>query len=168
MKGFNRKRLVSSLAASAIVAAAALTPLPGLLGTVYAALPANTIQVNNPARINMQDASGLNGINVPISYNCGTAATPVLNDKILVSVTQSAAAAGNGVGETSDNSANGVGTTNAVCDGTTRQASVTAYLNGNYNLGTADVTASITDNTGAALTPAVTTGATPITIRVVQ
>jgi hypothetical protein len=165
MKGFNRKRLTISLFGSTMVATALLAPVSG----VYAApaITNNTIQVNSPARTNMQDASGLNGINVQVTYSCGSAATPVATDKISLSVTQTAAQAGNGVGETADNLGPGnIGTTNAVCNGTTQIASVTVYANGNFNEGTADVTASVTDNTGAALTPAVTTG--PTTIRVIQ
>lgn len=47
MKGFNRKRLIPSLAASVMVAAATLAPLPGFLasGNVYAAPPLGNIQV---------------------------------------------------------------------------------------------------------------------------
>ena len=139
------------------------------VSSVYAApaITNNTLQINNPARINMQDASGLNAINVQITYSCGTAGAPVTNDAISVSFIQTAAQAGNGLGETADNlMAGGVPTTNAVCNGTTQVASVTVYANGTVNEGTASVTASITDNTGAPLATPV--GPNTTTIRVIM
>ena len=78
MKGFNRKRIISSLAASAMVAAATLAPLPGLLAPVHAAPAPPYIQINNPAHIDQTLGTGENGINVTLTYNC--TGTPTITD----------------------------------------------------------------------------------------
>jgi len=164
MKVFNQKRLIISVFGSIIAATTLLAPVPGV--DAAPAITNNTIQINSPARINMLGGSGLDGINVQVTYSCGTAASAPA--KISLSVIQTAAQAGNGIGETADNLGPGnIGTTDAVCNATTQIASVTIYANGTFNEGTATATASVTDTTGAALTPPVTT-TTPVTIRVIQ
>src|SRR5689334_6705787 len=97
MKGFNPKRLVSSLAASAILAAATFAPLPSFFAPVHAAPATPYVQVNNPAKIDESGGTGSNSINVTLTYNCpvGSAAA-----NVSVAVTQTAAQSGSGEGAT--------------------------------------------------------------------
>ena len=145
MKGFNRTKLIPSLAASAMVAVATLAPLPGFLaaGNVYA--HDNTtprIKIGRLARLNLAGEQGKNGIDVKIEYKCSPGPnTPILD----VFVEQSAVQSGSGVAATGDNS-----TTPIKCDGYEHKVAVTVTpndptLDGAFNVSRATVTATLTD-----------------------
>jgi hypothetical protein len=85
MKSFNRKKLISSLAASAMVAAATLAPLPGLLASnAYAVSPSDFIRITGPAHF-----ISATTVNVPVTYSCAPNPTvPATTESIVVQVTQ--------------------------------------------------------------------------------
>ena len=162
MKGFNRKRIISSLAASAMVAAATLAPLPGLLAPVHAAA-GDFVQINNPAHIDANGASGLNGIDVTLTYLCNTGTNTT--GQIVASVTQTPSQTGDGATiapltagpVVASNVANPV---QIKCDSVTHQVTATLYPPTSaafFNVGQATVTATLTDAAGAPVTPATTT-----------
>jgi hypothetical protein len=156
MEGFNRKRPISWLAASALVTAATLAPLPGFLATVHAA-PANFIQVSNPAHIDLTTNTGLNGIALTLSYSCTAAGGATA---IQASATQT----GGGTGDTGT-FAGGNPIQGLTCDGASHQVEATLFPNAgtSFTLGTASVSAQLIDNTNATVGTAVTA----LTVRVI-
>ena len=80
MKRFNRKKLIPSLAASVMVAAATFAPLPGFLvsGSVAhaddAVLPHNSVSIESPATFVMSThpsaTTTTSTINVKVKYQC--------------------------------------------------------------------------------------------------
>lgn len=143
MKGFNQKRFISSLVASAMVAAATLAPLPGLLatGSVHATSATDFVQIGAQARL----ISGTT-VNVPVTYRCAPSpaipATSTGNlENILVQVTQPMPI-GNGFG---------FGVNAAVlCNGLMNQTTVTvnAGIFGGYSQGPASASATLRDSNG--------------------
>ena len=141
MEGFNRKKLIASLAASAMVATTTLAPL----ATVHAA-PANFVQVSNPAHIDLTTSTGLNGIAVTLTYTCATGST-------ATAIEASATQTGGGTGDTGTFATGGNPIQGITCDGTSRQVEATIFPDAgtSFIVGTASVTAQLIDNTNAAV-----------------
>jgi hypothetical protein len=138
MRGFNRKRLIPSLAAFAMIAAATLAPLPSFLaaGSVYAHGSHNLVYVESPGRFH-------NGgfIVVEVEYRCFPfldAGSTTTAGNITVNAIQST------VTGTGNNN------TNVICDGHRREAGVTiqpTVAGTFFDVGRACVTATLTGNT---------------------
>ena len=142
MKSFNQTKLISSLAASIMVATATLAPLPGFLasGSVHAASPTDSIQIGDQAKL-------INGttINIPVTYKCSPDfAVPATHESILVQITQPSTM-GNGFGF----EANPI----VHCNGLTNQIIVPVVIThgqgfGAFNLGLACASATLNDSNG--------------------
>jgi hypothetical protein len=160
MKRFNRKKLIPSLAASVMVAAATFAPLSGFLaaGSVVHADPAfpapftekgshhahsfSFLRVENPGRLNRGAA-----IVVELEYKCFLIPNASNNSNlgnIIVTITQGTAQQGT----PPQGAAMGTGNndTNIICDGQEREAGVTVPPMDQkfFDVGRACVTATLT------------------------
>jgi hypothetical protein len=169
MKRLNRKRLILSLAALALLAATTLVLLLGILapGNIYAApsvpfptptpssthvpfptptpsptpTPGPSVVVVSPARLNLfaQNASGLD---IQSTYKCsgGTGNLVLTVAQVQSGSLSASGASGNNTGDA----------VFIVCDNLPHDVSVTLIpLTRSYNLGTATVSATLTDGFGA-------------------
>ncbi len=140
MKRFNRKKLIPSLAASFMVAAATFAPLPLVAGSVVHAYPTRPLAhlfIESPALIENSGA-----INVEVGYRCSPisiSGTTTTAGSITVNVAQAT-----GIG---------TGTTPAtvpplspavICDGTIRETNVNvAATTGFFDANKATATATL-------------------------
>jgi hypothetical protein len=158
VKGFNRKSF-ASLAASAMVAAATLTPVSGIFisGIAHAAAPTDFVQVNGPARF--IDAEH---VNVTLTYKCAPIPVGGKGETLTVFVAQ----ANPGATGTSTPITNPPALCNnqpsPITVSVPNQAANNAPFNANYNLGPLAVTAQLLDSNG------VLTATTTQVVNVVQ
>ena len=149
MNCFNRKKLIPSLAASVIVAAATLAPLPGFLasGNVYATPPTHHLPTthqpvilafarpHSPATLNTAGT-----VTIPVTYRCprlSRAAT------INVKLVQHSRTASTG---------SGMSTTPLTCDNHMHLANVIVTPNtGSFVVGKASATAKLENAFGHAV-----------------
>jgi hypothetical protein len=140
MKRFNRKKLIPSLAASLMVAAATLAPLPGFLaaGGVAHADPAHPLgfaKIESPAKL-----ISYNQANVDVEYRC----SPVQGSTAgSLTVTLTEIVNGNvgmGVGT--------IGSSFIMCDNKLHETSIVVMDTGNFVWGKAFATAVLKNATG--------------------
>jgi hypothetical protein len=156
MKCFNRKRLASSLAASAIVAAATLAPVSGIFtsGVAHAAARTDFVHIHSPARY----ISGTS-VNVTLTYRCAPttplpSTTPSSKETLKVFVTQADPGALGGPTTASNppvlcNDQINTVVVSVSSNSTAAPAvTITPPLNGNYNLGALNVNAQLSDGNG--------------------
>jgi len=153
MKGFNRKKLLSSFALLPMLAVSTLAPVPSVHAAATVATATPTLQIVSPATMDLASPSGsTNGIDITFNYSCagpatGTAGVGTLN---ITSATQSVAQSGSSTGDTASSGTSG-GPIAVNCDGNIHQVAATLYGGGTFNVGLATVVATLTD---AATTPA--------------
>lgn len=142
MKRFNRKKLIPSLAASVIVAAATLAPLPGFLasGNVYATPPTHHLPTthqpvilafarpHSPATLNTAGT-----VTIPVTYRCTRLSRATTINVKLVQHSHTATHIGSGTS-----------TTPLTCDNHIHLANVIVTPNtGSFVVGKASATAKL-------------------------
>ncbi len=144
MKRFNRKKLIPSLAASVIVAAATLAPLPGFLasGNVYATPPTHQPVILAFARPHSSATLNTAGtVTIPVTYRCPRLSRAATINVKLVQHSRTATHIGSGTN-----------TTPLTCDNHIHLANVIVTPNiGSFVVGKASATAKLENASGHAV-----------------